>query len=382
MFTQTWEEFWWTNITGPNLVVTKVATSLVEGAHVVLVVPSDLPWRHSLRGAVHSEFQNLCLSSDIVVETIDAVDDIPPKTAPGKFILQRFADEETRTGYRDRAKATIQDYIRQTGILKNRVVWIKGLYGPAASEWVSFCRGLSPKSQEDGLFVLEVRGDINCQETNRMRVVRFSQLVSSYDVRLFNSFYLDSMKSLSNAWKNYMATVAAVICDTDAEMSESLLRMVLTGEMTLMEAIEAIADSEEFSRRGLGEDSEHILRFFRAGDLDEIDRRIWSAQVQTLFPVIELERIEIIKRFYHRIKTALEEVDTYQYGKILTDPYEVELGALCFMMARRKDDGLYQLYIPDDAARARIHFLHECRNNLAHAECCTREQVAELLKNS
>jgi len=381
MFGISWDEFWWTNITGPSVVVSKVTMGLLENSNVILKVPSDLPWRHSMRGAIQSEFRDRSISRDIIIESIDAVDDNPDKMEPGKFILQRFADDATKRGFRDKSKISIQDYISQREILKNRIVWVKGLTGNAAEQWLKFCKGFSPKIPNEGLFVFEIHGDFYYQETKRMRLVDYCQYISSYDVQLLNSFILDNQNQWSNAWKKYISSVAAVVCDTDAEISELLLRTVSFTENTPFEGIALIAESPEFCRRGNDSLSEHILKLFRNGDYAEIKRRIWSAQVQTLFPIIELERIEIVNRYCVPIRVALEHENTYQYGKVITDPIEVEFGTLCYLMARRDDENLYLLYIPDESCRERIHFLHEYRNNLAHAECCTPEQVVNLLKN-
>ncbi|NLM83540.1 MAG: hypothetical protein GX189_02390 [Clostridiales bacterium] len=381
MFNISWDEFWWTNITGPNVVVTTVAMHLLECANVVLSVPSDLPWRHSMRSSIHSEFKYRSMFQDIIIEPIDVADENPDHLEPGRFILQRFGDDAAQRGFRDKSKMTIQDYISQKEILKNRIVWVKGLSGQTAPQWINLCRGFTPKNYNEGLFVLEVPGDVRFRESSRMRLVSYNKCVTSYDVRLLNSFILDSIDKRSNVWKNYIATVAAVLCDTDAEVSECLLQNVSFAEESPVEGLRRIAEQPEFARRGQESHSGHILQLYRKGNLPEIERRIWSAQVQTLFPIIEMERIEIIKRNFAAIKKALEQEVIVQYNEEITNPYDVELGTLCHLMSKRGSDGHYLLYIPDEALRDRIRFLHECRNLLAHAECCSPYQVAELLKN-
>jgi hypothetical protein len=175
--------------------------------------------------------------------------------------------------------------------------------------------------------------------------------------------------------------VAAVLCDTDAEVSEHLLQDVNFSDESPVEGLRRIASRPEFARRGQEPQSDHILQHIRNGSLSEIERRIWSAQVQTLFPIIEMERVDIIKRNFTAIKEALEQEVITQYCEEITNPYDVELGTLCYLMARRGADGYYLLYIPDEALRNRVRFLHECRNLLAHAECCSPAQVTELLGN-
>ena len=98
-----------------------------------------------------------------------------------------------------------------------------------------------------------------------------------------------------------------------------------------------------------------------------------------LFPVIEMERIEIIEKYRDDISQALTANHFEQYGEQITAPMAVELGSLCFMMSHRQDVYRYMLYISDKTDRERIKFLHECRNLLAHVSICNPEQVRKLL---
>ena len=208
----------------------------------------------------------------------------------------------------------------------------------------------------------------------------YGRYVSSYDVQLLNSFILDSESSCSDEWKRYISTVIATVCGTDAEVSESLLSTYDFTRTNVNQALDELIQMPAFIRRGAEASSTHILKYARNKRWSEINHRIWSAQVQTLFPLIELERIELISKYQEEIQEALDQEATYQYGEELTDPIEVELGTMCYLMARRRSDYLYSLYIPDESDRERIHFLHECRNRLAHAETCTVEQVSALLE--
>lgn len=98
MIVSSWDEFWWSNITGPYVMVSTVASALLENANVLIRVPSDLPWRHSMRSVIQSEFRDRSLSRDIIIESVDETDDNPENLDPGVFILNRFADEITRRG--------------------------------------------------------------------------------------------------------------------------------------------------------------------------------------------------------------------------------------------------------------------------------------------
>lgn len=379
-----WEEFWWNNITGAHVVVTKVADALLENKMVILKVPSDLPWRYSMRSSMHTAFQERTDARDVVIEPIDVVDDNPDGLEPGRFLLQRYASSAVAKGYRERSSVSIQDYIAQKDVIKNRILWVKGLDASDAKKWIKFCKGFTPKTAAEGLFVLEIHEKIDPPESRFIELIDFSNYVSSYDVQLFNSFVLDNEESGSyktDAWKKYISATSAMVCDVDAEVSELLLRDVDFRKESAIDGIARIAEMPEFSRRGAEEGSEHVLWYYRNNKTAELKHRIWASQVQVLFPIIEMERIEIIERYRQAIDETLQNNYVTQYGEQITDPMEVELGSLCYLMSHRQhgESYAYMLYIPDETDRERIKFLHECRNLLAHVSCCEPEQVRKLL---
>ena len=374
-----WEEFWWNHITGPNVVVSSVVSALRNGKMVVLKVPSDLPWRHSMRSAVHTAFSERSDCSDVVIELIDLRDENARQVQPGRFILDRFATPTISRGYREKSKVTVQEYISAKDIIKNRIVWIKGIDPDVAGEWIRFCRGFSQRSASQGLFVLEVNENISVAENNLLRVINFSDCVSNYDVQLFNSFVLGNQKQYSDGWKKYIAVCTASICGIDAEISQIMLQSLDFRVESPLEGIGQIDQMPDFMRRGEN-GSNHVLWHYRNGDMALLEHRLWSAQVQVLFPMIELERVELIGRYESQIREVLASGGITQYNQILQEPMDVELGTLSYLLGAKMEDGFYTLYIPSEEDRERIRFLHTCRNQLAHASCCTPEQVEQLLK--
>lgn len=385
MINVSWEEFWWNNITGAHVVVSKVADALLENKMVILKVPSDLPWRHSMRSSIQAAFQGRTDAIDVSISSIDVVDDNPNDLEPGRFLLQKYASPSISMGYREKSKVSIQDYIAQKDVIKNRIIWVKGLDGANANIWMKFCKGFTPKSAAEGLFVLEVHGEIAPLGGKFMEYIDFSDCVSSYDVQLFNSFVLNEDEGLaygSDLWKRYISTTAAMVCDVDAEISELLLREVDFRQESAIDGIGRIVEQGDFSRRGTEEGSNHVLWLYRNNKNAELKHRVWASQVQVLFPIIEMERIELISKYRDEISKALADNHITQYGELISDPMEVELGSLCYMMSHRQDQDhyKYKLYIPDEADRERISFLHDCRNSIAHASICEPEQVRRLLE--
>lgn len=382
MMNTSWNEFWWERITGAHVVVSRVADALMENKMVILKVPSDLPWRYSMRSSIQDAFRSMTTYTDVVVDTLDAVDENPDGLEPGRLLLQKYALPSVAKGYREKSGTSLQQYIIQKEVLRNRILWIKGLDAISAGKWIKFCKGYSSKDTSEGLFLLEVHGDIQLTENKSFECIDFSECVSSYDVQLLNSFILDDMECSvcnSDLWKKYIATTAATVCNVDAEVSEQLLREVDFRKESVIDGIARIADMPEFARRGAENGSDHVLWYFRNGDTSKLEHRVWASQVQVLFPVIEMERVELVLKYQSKIAKSLTENHFEQYGEHITEPMDLELGSMCYLMSHRGEDNMYKLYIPDENDRERIKFLHECRNLLAHVNVCSPEQVRKLL---
>ena len=375
-----WEEFWWNNITGPHVVVSKVADALLENNIVVLRVPSDIPWRHAMRSSIYTAFQEKTDSHNVVIEPVDISDDNPEQVEPGRFILQKFASNTINKGYREHAKTSIQEYISVKKVIRNRIIWVKGFDREQAINWIKFCQGIKKRSVEDGLFVLEIHSDVPSSDIGNMKLIDFSEHVTSYDVQLFNSFRLDDQdfSIYSSVWKDYISTLAAIACDVDAEVSELLIRLTDFKHESIIYELEEIANSNEFSRRG-ERNPAHVLYHCRTKNSTELERRVWSAQIKVLFPIIELERVNLISKWKNEIQKVLDDEKIIQYGEHLIEAIDAELGTLCYLLRHQTPKGFYSLYIPNEEDRKRIVFLHNCRNKLAHASCCSTSEVLQLL---
>ena len=103
--------------------------------------------------------------------------------------------------------------------------------------------------------------------------------------------------SYNELWKEYIAVVSACLCETDAEISELLIKENNFKAESPEEGLKRIAEMDDYQRRGGDMKSGHILALVRGNDLKEIHHRIWAAQVKTLYPVIEFERNELILLF-------------------------------------------------------------------------------------
>ena len=340
---------------------------------VILEVPGDLPWRYQMRSTIELMFRRNAASEKFQFSMIDAIDECGD-TEPGRFLLDRYCtSRETRNGYRSGSKKTIQQYLIEHKVLHDSVIWIKGMDSKQAKTWIKFCRDYNSNAVEDGLFVLEVHDFPETSYTQGFKAIKFDTFVSSYDVQLLNSFILDNRTHYSNIWKKYVSTVAATLCGNDAEISAELLDIMDFKTQNPIDGLKLIEEGGQYSSRGADKGSSHVLAFLRKENYEELSRRIWTAQVQVLFPSIELERIEIINRYFEDIQEVLDREVVTQYDEILSKPRDVEIGTLDYLVKS------FKIRMPVESDRQRIHFLHYCRNELAHMGCLPYENVVKLI---
>ena len=88
---------------------------------------------------------------------------------------------------------------------------------------------------------------------------------------------MSEQKDLSNEWKRYISTVTAVVCGTDAEISELLLRTINFRTDTVIDGIRRIVETGDFDRRGADDDSDHPLWYCRHNNMSELLHRTWVA---------------------------------------------------------------------------------------------------------
>lgn len=364
------DEFWWKDVTGPQAFIRQIVDALCEGFSPVLELPVELPWRHCMRRAFLEKLQDLSPFGIPLFETIDAADECAGRDI-GDFLLERFAPSDVASAYRARAGVSVQQYMKKNDVLKGKLLWIKGIPPQDISRWCSFCRGFASPSLEEGSFVLECIGRAPAV-ASPLKLLRLEDTVSRYDVQLFSSFQLSSQESsLPKRWHAYAAASASRLCGLDAELCEDLLQS--EGWRT-KDPIALFRESCEARRRaGAG-----------ASNREELVQRLWEAQIEILFPHIERLRLRIVEEFRDELASVLERCPQYQFGERVHQPEELEIGTIAYLMIHRAPAPPYDyyIYIPDERMRDLIKVLRECRNRLAHRQCCTPEQVELILTSS
>lgn len=371
-------QIWWQEITGPKTFVSNVTERLLE-ASVIVKVPDDLPWRHEMRQEIQSELREQYDYAEISIIPIDAEEDVEENTEIDAFILERFALGDVARQYRKKSGKSITQYIVQKNVLQNDVLWVKGITEKTIKPWRDFLLAFNACCPKNGRIVLEIRDSIQYVKQNTIEEIDYSSYISDNNLQLFNSILLDRMPTISEVWKRYLSALAACLCETDAEIAEYFLNEYAQQTADPIRVLEAIAQDPDYSRRGAADGSSHILSLVRHKCTSQIERRIWKAQLQVLFPVVEAERINLIERIKHDLTAMISVREIRQYGESIVNPYDFEWGTLFYAMKLTNINEEYYLKSLSKAEREEIRRFRDYRNNLAHGDCCTVTQVSEIL---
>lgn len=366
---------WWKQVTGPVGLTEHIARELVNDHSIIFVTPQDLPWRHEMRYSV----EDLIQGEGLTVDTIDCKDDCSGADID-RFLLDRFGTKNDITEYRPH-RETIGQYMQNRCILKNKVIWVKGIPDDKAEGWLTFYRDYRGKTRDHGLFVIEMHSNTSkLQFSNHTDIVDYFNYISKYDTHLFASIVV-SQSDAPKYLHKYITAAVSNICGTDAEIAADMIKTI---DFTTADPIDGLKElfKNNYSMTGRGCTNNmgeaHPFYLIRTENMENLFRRLWSAQLQVAFPAIEEGRIEFIKKYEPEIRSCLP---VKQFEMIISEPYDVELGTLAYLASSKREEmGLKRLYIPVVSDYNRLQFLHNVRNKLAHVIICTPEEMTQLLK--
>lgn len=366
-----WAEYWWSKITGPREIVNAIIEALRSNKSAFLVIPHDLPWRHELRQAVRSSLESISGLEELIPDAIDIEDEGLGGEEPGRLLLDKYALRSAKANYRAGGKESIQQYMFRKGVMRNRLVWVKGFGSSSSQRWVRFCEDWSIQSASDGLFVVETCEEPEVGHGKRLEVIKYNNAVSKYDVQLFNSLILgnETAGKLNDAWKVYAAAITSHLCGTDAEVAQEFLLCHDFKHDEPITTIAKFAESKDFARRGSGD---HVLSLYRNKNSLALKKRLWAGQIEVLFPIIERCRLDLVDELKDQLDREIISGIT-QFGCPVKKASDIEVGTLEYLCASRR------IGIQDRKTRDRVHLLRDCRNSLAHRDTCTVEQVSLLL---
>lgn len=380
-------EIWWEDIAGPAGLAEKTINAVLQSNSVFLLCDAPLAWAMSLRGSVEAE---VC-SRNLAFNDLDAQEWLAEEEID-VFLVKKLCPQHA-TGYL-RTRSAKGQGLRESGLLANTVIWVRNLRSAAAPVWMNFVSAYRGRTLQDGVFVLELEEPAELRKfSQRIVLLQTGQDITKNDLRLFLSILARRAEAIPAYAREYAVGLCSALAWPDAELGAALLKQEALAAPPL-ECLKAVWHEqflEDARMQRCAARPEHPVYRLENGEEAALERAAWAAQLETAFPLIERERLILLERWRPEIEAALDteywepqsgKTGTIQHnGLRLESIFEVEIGTLVYMMTvRRKDDHTqYLLYLPEEAARARLHLLHRMRNKLAHLEQCAPEDMAALL---
>ena len=347
------EQLWWDVVSGALQTAKKIKDALNLGRPVVLYSNHDIPWRDTL-------INGICdFLSSAGYNCADRI--LPPESTPESLIQDQNAKDRYRPQNHGK---NLQGFLREYNQLKERLYWIQRPKNTKV--WLDFLRNWKPGSPDDGLFIVETEYTQAMPKLkSTIETVDYSRIVDSYDIAIFSGIIFSEIaeeegRPITVDGKRYAATLAAELCSGNAQIAADF-----TARYNLQtDPIETL----------------YLVCDFDIGSAEGLKRKLWTAQTRTLFPILEIKRVELIEKYRAKLEAALEQYR--QKGKPIQqrDPNDtrlkIEVEDVDMLELNTIAKMGYAAGIPE---YENIDTLAECRNLLSHLNTINPQDVAFLL---
>lgn len=365
---------WW-DLPGNSRFVGEVANALRSGRNVVLRVSERV--QPGLGPAVRSRLDG---------DHLEWVNYAPPKDhQPIDVLYERFASAAPAREIRN--SRNLVKFSSFEGLL----VWIDEIDPPAWPAWADFlteyesaCRAVDPLDRT--LLCVTSRGEATRHQIEDevcLANITCRGTVRREDVQLYVRLLLED-RGLTGTERDLACRVISQLAMWDADAARALARVDLSsllepapilkqiaGERGWMDLHDSDIDSlwmigaaDEFD----GEWRRHSALYAIADNDRELDRRIWTAEVEVLLPWIESQRRLLLERFGSTFPLPFRA----RGDRVINDIRDLEIGHiqhLLYQAARRPDRDVMDL----------VRALKKIRNALSHLEPVGAEIVASSL---
>ena len=357
----------WT-LPGPAGFLRRVERSLRDGVSVVVRFPGreQAGFREQALTLLHGSWRCSVFRPE-------------PVRLPFDSLRDRFAPQLSSAW-----ETSLLDLCEQQDF-QGRLIWIDGLDGLDRDDWLAWKQFLvdyaqasrSVRAFERTLFVAVLEGVPPADPPERdvtLTTHDWCGVVDEMDL-LFLAYERLGERNLVRTMRSLLATTVAYVTAWDLEIAERLLDEEHDVILDPICMLRSVARDKGWTvdtpvRWDFGTASENGSRHAALASLDdpprEIRRRVWSAQVSVLLPVIDAWRLEIIQE--HRATLAVH----LRGERNEIDPLDLDVGALTGMIQR---PGF------DDAIRRRVRQMNRWRNDLAHLKPLAAGAVHSLARS-
>lgn len=348
-------EIWWNQVTNAVRYVTQIKQSLLEEKSILLRYTSGMPWRNQLEETIVEAVKQQNAEKKFV--------GIPIVSSPGEYLLKKFCKKEKRAEYRP-TKGYAKFFAENDDIvIHDRYFWVQIGNISCLENWMTFVsdyikgRG---KNKSSAVFILEWSGDEPIPAKKGIKTFSFDDYIGEYDRIVFAVLASSGIKEISFI-KNYIAELVANVAGNDIELCAECIRHYKDFLKNPWAFIKLVKDEK---LRSDGTD------FYYMKTSAEVNHLIWLAQIKTVYPHLEEYREDFVQKYESAISKQLP--IQASYGEIYTDPKDVELGTLMYMVGND-----YLALSPSEYEKLKKY--KDARNKLSHLTALTIGEIRELL---
>lgn len=371
---------WWERMFGPERTLEKLAQSYQRDSRsAVFLIPADVPYLPDLRELVKREWRVRNDDSRLEIIEFDCAD------AAGDFdgaLLEKLAPQGTPLR---RQGVSLADFIHGEKLLRGKALWITGADASTRDAALRLAHAYSRYGKpEDGFVLLELRHSLrpaSLPERNQVTLSVGETDMETYATDLFRERYAE--EAVRPCVYRYLSFLASSLCGTDAELAEQFAMRFDYRKDDPAATVRSIMEQEIFPEEWGSEVSEgeeaHPFSLLRSGEKEEIEKRIWRAQIRAVFPALEDIRWALIDKYREFWTDCLQELEVYgessQGQRRISSPDDLELTQLNYCLHRVGDSSAVH---PSDYGN--IGFLPEQRNRLAHLYPLTPADIGRIFE--
>lgn len=359
----TWDRWW--ELPGPSRIVHSLARALREGSSTILAVPEHSP------PGLDAALERILEGESRIFVRLTVPASIPP--TPGGYLQASFCPDAPGDQL-----PSARNLAREKAF-GGRYVWLSGVTGDMARPWRDFvvayasaCR-TEPEWRRTA-FILPLPASHELPAEDIALVCRpICDMVSPLDMRLFSAQLLHEhtmnphhhavavaaigrLASFDPLVALRLAQEPLLAATCPHELLRSLARERGWGPATTVDWTVGTADV-----RGRTLIVHSALLSVQNGDA-ELDRRLWSAQLEVYFPLLEQRRHQILSELDSMLAVPFQT----PFG-VITDKAELELGHIEYQIRNHPR--------ASTAIRTQVRHLKELRNALAHFSPVPAQQL-------
>jgi len=355
-------EIWWLQVSNARRLIFSVLDVLKTGKSVTACLPVNLPYPNTFEEVIKRQLMYNFPNMELVKIDL-AQEDI---TEVGMYMLKKYCKEAKRVRYR--GGKSIAAFLAESKdiVFHSRYFWVKNILDDKISEWLDFINDYN-KNLADGLspafFILETHNEDILKQTKGAVVgISFDAAISDYDKYAFCTS-IAAENSCKLSIRDYLGQLVASVTGEDVEL-----------------CAECVAKSKEFLEDPIGTIEDIVATRTRSNGMDfdftlekeKMEEKVWTAQIRTVFPVVERARIKFIKTYFAQLNDVVLRKSIRVGSEIAETPYDLELGTMIYLA------GQNMLSMPR-ADYEKLDMYRNARNDMAHQTVMDFNRVDRIL---